>query len=52
MSGRDYRRHEPKKPKKDAKKLPPVITILPTPVEVEVIKKGKKAREVGEEEEQ
>jgi len=48
MGRRDYRHREPKKPKKGAKKLPP-ITILPAPTaEVEVIRK---ARKKGEEEE-
>lgn len=41
MGGRDYRWRETKKPKKDAKKIP-ATTILPPPVTVEVIKKGKK----------
>ena len=41
MGKRDYRHREPKKPKKDAKKIS-VDTILPPPVTVEVIKKGKK----------
>ena len=41
MGRRDYRHREPKKPKKDAKKTS-VDTILPPPVTVEVIKKGKK----------
>jgi len=50
MSRRDYRHREPKKSKKDTKKLSQ-ITILPTPTNVEVIKKGKKEREVEEEEE-
>ncbi len=45
MGSRDYRHHEPKKSKKDAKKLPPV-NVLPTTVEVEVIRKGKKQREL------
>jgi len=44
MGKRDYRHREPKKHKKDAKKVSPV-TILPSPVSVEVIKKGKKDRE-------
>ena len=48
MGKRDYRHHEPKKPKKDAKKERQA-TILPTPVAVEVIKKGKKGGEVSEE---
>ena len=50
MGSRDYRRREPKKPKKNAKK-PPVTSILP-PVpraEVEVIRKGKKIVEEEEE---
>lgn len=50
MGGRDYRHRESKKAKKDAKKVPPV-SILPTPVNIEVIKKGKKQREREEEEE-
>jgi len=41
MGRRDYRHREPKKPKKDVKKTS-VDTILPPPVTVEVIKKGKK----------
>ncbi len=45
MGGRDYRRHESKKPKKGAKKVT-LAEILPTPVTVEVIKKkGKKEPE-------
>ncbi len=43
MGKRDYRWREPKKPKKDAKKTTSA-DILPTPVTVEVIKKGKKER--------
>ena len=50
MSRRDYRHREPKKTKKVAKKLSP-ITILPTPINVEVVGKGKKKRELEEEEE-
>ena len=43
MGGRDYRHHEPKKPKKSAKQVP-LATVLPLePVrEVEVIGKRKK----------
>jgi hypothetical protein len=48
MGKRDYRHREPKKPKKDAKKLPPV-SILPTPINVEVIGKRKKREEEAEE---
>ncbi len=51
MSGRDYRHREPKKPKKDAKKIP-TATILPTPMTVEVIKKKRKERKEEEEEEE
>ena len=49
MGKRDYSHREQKKHKKDARKLPPV-TILPTTIGVEVIKKGKQKR--GEEEEE
>lgn len=49
MGKRDFAKREAKKPKKDAKKLPPATIIQPT-AEVEVIRKGKKSRE-GEEEE-
>jgi len=41
MGKRDYRQRESKKPKKAAKK-PLAETILPPPVNVEIIKKGKK----------
>ena len=44
MGRRDYRHREPKKVKKDIKKLPHV-SILTTPVNVEVIKKARKERE-------
>jgi hypothetical protein len=44
MGRRDFRWREAKKPKKKAKK-PQVISELLPPVEVEVIKKGKKERE-------
>jgi len=47
MGGRDYRHREPKKPKKSAKKISPA-TILPPPITVEVIKKGKKEPEAEE----
>ncbi|MFQ5996180.1 MAG: hypothetical protein ACE5KP_00960 [Dehalococcoidales bacterium] len=50
MGRRDYRHREPKKQKKDAKKIPP-ITIISPPVQVEVVKKGKKKREEAEKEE-
>jgi hypothetical protein len=43
MGRRDYRRREPKKPKRDAKKIS-TETVLPPPTTVEVIKKGKKER--------
>ena len=48
MGRRDYRHRELKKPKKDAKKLSQ-ISILPTPENIEVIKKGKKKEEQEEE---
>jgi hypothetical protein len=48
MGKRDYSQREKKKTKKEAKKLPPVTIMIP-PVEVEVIRKGKK-REPEEEE--
>jgi hypothetical protein len=48
MGSRDYRHREQKKTKKDAKKIPPV-NIVTTPVEVEVVKKGKKKHEEEEE---
>ncbi len=44
MGKRDYRRREPKKPKKGAKRTAK-IEILPTPAAVEVIKKGKQGKE-------
>jgi hypothetical protein len=50
MGKRDYRHREPKKSKKAAKRISPV-TIIPAPMNVEVIKKGKKKREEAEAEE-
>ncbi|MBA7710772.1 hypothetical protein ES703_119719 [subsurface metagenome] len=47
MGRRDYRHREPKKSKKDARKIS-ADTILPPPVTVEVIKKGKKEAREGE----
>lgn len=41
MGRRDYRHREPKKAKKDVKKLPP-LSVLTKPVNVEVVKKEKK----------
>jgi len=49
MGKRDYSQREKKKIKKDFKKISP-INIVTTPVEVEIIKKGKK--KYGEEEEE
>ena len=49
MGSRDYRHREPKKTKKDTRKIAP-ISIVPSPAQVEVIKKGKKKREEAEEE--
>ena len=43
MGSRDYRHKEVKKSKKDTKKIQ-AATILPPPLTVEVIKKGKKER--------
>ncbi len=48
MGKRDYRHREPKKTKKDTKKTMSA-TILPSPMAVEVIKKGKKEQEEEEE---
>ena len=48
MGKRDYRHRESKKLKKDAGKISPV-TIMPTPMAVEVVKKKKKGK-AGEEE--
>jgi hypothetical protein len=52
MGSRDKGHKETKKQKKDSKKLPQ-LTIMTTPTEVEVIKKGKQreGRRVEEEEE-
>ena len=47
MGGRDYRRREPKKTKGDARKLS-AAPIFSPPATVEVVKKGKKEREVEE----
>ena len=47
MGRRDFRHREPKKTKKDTKKLSADI-ILPPPATVEVIKKGKKEPKVEE----
>lgn len=44
MGSRDYRHREPKKPRKEAKKVLPA-TILPSPMTVEVIKRKRKERE-------
>jgi hypothetical protein len=48
MGSRDYRWRERKKTKKESKKISPT-TILPPPMTVEVVKKGKRKREVKEE---
>lgn len=51
MGRRDFRHHETKKPKKEAKKaLAPTIQPLQPVVEVEVI--GKRKRKEGQEEEE
>jgi hypothetical protein len=44
MGKRDFRHREPKKSKKDAKKIS-ATDIVPPPIAVEVIKKGKRERE-------
>ncbi len=51
MPSKDYRKREPKKPKKIAQKIEPV-TIIPTSPEVEVIGKRRKKREEEELEEE
>jgi hypothetical protein len=48
MGKRDYRKKEPKKAKKDAKKVT-AAEILPSAVAVEVVKGKRKMREVEEE---
>jgi len=47
MGRRDYRHREPKKPKKDARKIS-AETILPPSTTVEVVKKGKKEQKIEE----
>jgi len=47
MGKRDYRHREPKKTKKDAKRIS-TDTVLPPSTTVEVIKKGKKEPETEE----
>lgn len=48
MGRRDYRRREPKKPKKGAQKIKPISEFVPQ-MEVEVIKKKRKPPEEYEE---
>jgi hypothetical protein len=48
MGRRDYRRREPKKPKKGAQKVKPISEFVPQ-VETEVIKKKRKPLEEEEE---
>jgi len=48
MGRRDYRHREPKKAKKESKRISPT-DILPPPMTVEVVKKGKKKQAVEEE---
>jgi len=48
MGRRDYRRREPKKPKKGAQKSKPVSEFVPQ-IEVEVIRKKRKPAEEFEE---
>jgi hypothetical protein len=49
MGSRDYNRGEKKKPKKDAKKAPLSTSFQEPRPEVEVIRKGKKAKGTEEE---
>jgi hypothetical protein len=52
MGSRDFVRKEKKKPRKDAKKTQIISATFETPrPEVEVIRKGKKPKELGEAEE-
>jgi len=48
MGSRNYRHREPKKIKKETKKLPS-LNITTTPADVEVIRKGKKQEDREEE---
>jgi hypothetical protein len=48
MGRRDYRRREPKKPKKGAQKIKPISEFVPQ-TEVEVIRKKRKPAEEFEE---
>lgn len=48
MGKRDYRRREPKKPKKGGQKSKPISVLVPQ-VEVEVVKKKRKPAEEVEE---
>ena len=48
MGKRDYRRREPKKPKKGAQKSKPISVLVPQ-LEVEVVKKKRKPPEEYEE---
>ena len=45
MGRRDFGRREAKKPRKDTKKKIETIILQPSPPPVEVVKRGKKARE-------
>jgi len=47
MGKRDYRHREPKKSKRGGKKVS-LDTILPAPVTVEVLKKGRRKQETEE----
>ena len=47
MGRRDYRHREPKKSKKDTKRIS-TDTILPSTITVEVVKKGKKEQKAEE----
>lgn len=45
MGRRDYRKPEKKKPKKDIIKKALIPNVTPTPISVEVVKRGKKEPE-------
>ena len=50
MGRRDFRKHETKKPKKDAKRAVATQTpVITTPLVVEVVRKKRKEEEVAEE---
>jgi hypothetical protein len=50
MGSRDFARKEKKKPRKDIKKTPLITSFEAPRAEVEIIKKGKKPKDITEEE--